>query len=260
MKITGKFANAEAYDRNTGRFSRMLARPFIEFAGVEDGERLLDVGCGTGAVAFTAAALTRRGEIVGIDPSAAFIEHARSRTSDPRISFEVGNALTLPYPDGSFGKCLSLLVIQFIPDVRRAISEMRRVTRTGGTVAACVWSRDDDPLHTIFWDSAAELDPAAKGARDIRAYAQGQLSALWVESGFSSMEETVLVIAPEFESFDGYWKPLVRGQGPSSSYLEGLALDKQEALRLRVRERVLGKGPDRPFTLGAKAWSVRGLR
>lgn len=259
MKITGKFANAEAYDRNTGRFSRMLAGAFIEFVGVKDGERLLDVGCGTGALAFTAAALTHRSEIVGIDPSASFIEHARSRTSDPRMTFEVGSALTLPYPDGCFGKCLSLLVIQFIPDVRRAISEMHRVTRKGGTVAACVWSRDDDPLHTIFWNSAAQLDPAAKGARDLRAYSQGQLSALWVESSFTGVEETALIISPEFESFDDYWTPLVRGQGPSSSYLEGLPPDKQEALRLRVRERVLGKGPDRPFTLEAKAWSVRGL-
>ncbi|MBI1994508.1 MAG: methyltransferase domain-containing protein [Deltaproteobacteria bacterium] len=259
MKITGKFANAEAYDRNTGRFSRMLAGAFIEFAGVKDDERLLDVGCGTGALAFTAAALTHRSEIVGIDPSASFIEHARSQANDPRLRFDVGSALTLPYPDSSFAKCLSLLVIQFVPDVRRAISEMRRVTRKGGTVAACVWSRDDDPLHTVFWDSAAEVDPGAEGARDSRAYSQGQLSSLWIEGGFTGVEETALMIAPEFGSFEAYWKPLVRGQGPSSSYLESLSPDKQEVLRLRVRERVLGKGPDRPFTLKAKAWAVRGL-
>jgi len=260
MKIAGKFANAEAYDRNTGRFSRMLAGAFIEFAGVKDGERLLDVGCGTGALAFTVAAVTRRSEIIGIDPSASFVEHARSRTSDPRISFDVGNALSLPYPDGSFAKCLALLVIQFVPDVRSAISEMRRVTRAGGTVAACVWSRDDDPLHTIFWDSAAEIDPAATGARDSRAYSEGRLATLWIEGGFAGVEERALTITAEFESFQGYWTPLVRGQGPSSSYLESLPPDKQDAVRDRVRDKMLGKGPDRPFTLAAKAWAVRGLR
>ena len=259
-KLTGRFSNAQAYDRHTGRFSRPLAGQFIDFSGVKDGERLLDIGCGTGSLAFTAAALTRRSEIVGIDPSASFIEYARSRTNDPRLSFEIGNALSLPYPDGSFDKCLSLLVIQFIQDVRRAVSEMRRVTRQGGTVAACVWDRDNDELHTVFWDSAAELDPEGKQMRDARAYVGGQLSALWVESGFAGVEETALVISPEFESFDDYWTPLVGGQGLSSTYLASLPPDRQESLHARVRKKMLGASPDRSFRIKGKAWAVRGVR
>lgn len=260
MKLTGRFSDAEAYDRHTGRFSRMLAGAFLDFAGVKDGDRLLDVGCGTGALAFAAAGLNPRSAIVGIDRSASFIDHVRSTTNDPRLRFEVGDALSLPYPEGSFDKCLSLLVIQFIPDVRRAVSEMRRVTRPGGTVAASVWSRDNDELHTVFWDSATALDPEVKRARDARAYAGGQLTALWTESGFTGVEETAFVIAAEFQSFDEYWTPLVGGQGPGGTYLASLPDDTQQVLRQRLREKLLGGGPERPFKLRAKAWAVRGVK
>ncbi|MGH7768487.1 MAG: class I SAM-dependent methyltransferase [Candidatus Binatia bacterium] len=260
MKPTGRFSSAEAYNRNTGYFSRLLAEPFIDFAGVKDGDRLLDVGCGTGSLAFTAAASMRRSEIVGIDRSASFIEDARSRASDPRLSFEVGDALSLPYTDGSFDKCLSLLVIQFIPDIRRAMSEMRRVTREEGTIATCGWAREGDEMHTLFWDSAADLDAAGKQMREARGYGSGQLSALWAESGFTCVEETAFIISHEFESFDDYWIPLAGGQGASGTYLATLSDDRQEALRRRVREKVLGSGLDRPFTLQAKARAVRGNR
>ena len=259
MKMTGKFSNADAYDRNTGRFSRLLAGRFIDFVGVKDGERLLDVGCGTGSLAFTAAALMRRSEIVGIDRSASFIEHARSRASDPRLTFNIGDALSLPYPNESFEKCLSMLVIQFIPDIRRAIAEMLRVTRQEGTVAACAWDKNDDELHCVFWDTAAELDPEAEQLRDARGYVGGQLSTLWVEGGFTNVEEAVFTISPEFESFDAFWTPLAEGQGLSSTYLARLTADKQLDLRERVRGKVLGTGPNRPFRLQAKARVVRGV-
>ena len=255
-----RFSNAEAYDRRTGRFSRLLAGPFIEFVGINDGERLLDVGCGTGSLAFTAAASTRRSEIVGIDRSVAFIEYARTRANDPRLTFEIGDALCLPFPDASFDKCLCLLVIQLIPEVRRAVSEMRRVTRRGGAAAACVWDRDNNELHTVFWDSVAEIDPAGKEARDERIYVKDQLAALWVESGFTDVEEKALKISPEFKSFDDFWAPFFGGQGSGGSYFVSLPSDKQQALRTRVREKVLGKGPDRPFTLNASARAVRGVR
>jgi ubiquinone/menaquinone biosynthesis C-methylase UbiE len=260
MSRPGKFSNAEAYDRRTGRFSRLLAGPFLEFVGIRDGDRLLDVGCGTGSLTFTAAALTRRSEIFGIDRSASFVAYARSQTNDPRLRFEVGDALSLPYPDSSFDKCLCLLVIQLIPDVRRALSEMRRVTKPGGTAAASVWDRDNNELHTVFWDSVAEIDPAGKQARDERLYVKDRLSALWTKGGFSNVEEKRLEISPEFKSFDDFWAPFYGGQGSGGSYFVGLPSDKQQALRARVREKILGNGPDRPFSLQGSARAVRGVR
>lgn len=260
VNLTARFTNAEAYNRHTGRVSRLLAPSFIKFAGMKDGERLLDVGCGTGSLTFTAASLNPGSQIVGIDRSAAFIEYDRAQTNDPRLSFDVGDALNLPYLDDSFDETLSLLVVQFIPNVRRAISEMRRVTRRGGSVAACVWDRDEDDFHTFFWNSATEISPEAGKLRDTRGYAAGQLSALWAESGFDSVDETALLLWPEFQSFNEYWTPMVDGQGPAGSFVAGLPPDKQISLRERLREKILGGGPDRPFKLKAKAWAVRGMK
>jgi ubiquinone/menaquinone biosynthesis C-methylase UbiE len=259
MNPTVKFSNAEAYEHYMGRWSRLFARRFVDFVGITDGERVLDVGCGTGSLTYTLASSAPRSEIVGIDPSTAFVDYARSRTSDPRLSFDVGNAQSLPYPDGSFDKCLSLLVFQFIPDVPRAIGEIRRVTRVGGTVAACVWDKDVMEMHSVFWDSAAELEPGVDQRRGT-PYASGQLSSLWKQNGLKNIDETGLEMQLEFASFDDYWTPVLGGQGPAGSYLLGLAPDRQLALRQHVRGKVLGTDTDRPFRLRAKAWAVRGVK
>jgi SAM-dependent methyltransferase len=259
MDPSVKFSNAEAYENYMGRWSRLFARRFADFVGIADGDRLLDVGCGTGSLTYTLAASAPRSEIVGIDPSSAFVEYARSHTSDPRLSFDVGNALSLPYPDASFDKCLCLLVLQFIPDVGRAIEEMRRVLRHGGSAAACVWDKDVMEMHSVFWEPAAELEPGVKRGSGA-PYTSGQLAALWKQSGLTNVEEIALEMPLEFASFDDFWAPHLGGQGPSGSYLVSLPPEKQIALREHVRERVLGAGPDRPFTLRAKAWAVRGVK
>lgn len=142
------FFNAEAYERLMGRWSRRLAPLLIEFADVREGDRVLDVGSGTGSLALAVNA-AHRSEVVGIDPSAAYVELARTRTADPRVRFDVGDAQVLPYPDASFDKCLALLVINFIPDARKAVAEMRRVTRPGGRVAARLWRRHDDVAYLL---------------------------------------------------------------------------------------------------------------
>lgn len=255
-----KFSNAEAYERDMGRWSRRLAPLFVEFAAVKDGDRVLDVGCGTGSLAQAVAAITRWSEIVGIDPSAPFIDYARSRTTDSRMIYEVGDAQAPSHPDASFDKSLSLLVLRQIPDVSKAVGEMRRVTRVDGVVAACVWDRQGMELHRMFWEAAVELDPSAEERRQTRDYGSGELSALWREVGFRQIEETSLVISSGFVSFDDLWEPFVRGQGASGTYLTSLPLDHQAGLRRRLLEKLLGNGPDRPFALEARALAVRGRR
>jgi SAM-dependent methyltransferase len=255
------FFNAEAYERLMGRWSRQLAPLLIEFAEVREGDRVLDVGSGTGSLGLAVAA-TRGSEVVGIDPSAAYVEYARTRTANPRVRFEVGDAQALPYPNSSFDKCLALLVLNFIPDAPKAVGEMRRVTRPGGRVAAAVWDYGDGmKMLNNFWDAAVALDPAAETRRHERHMPycrRGQLSALWTESGIQEVEETGFVIPMNFPSFDDFWTPFLGGQGPSGSYVSSLPPDRQRALRERLRQTLLGGKPDGPFTLEARAWAVRG--
>ena len=137
------FSNTEAYENYMGRWSARLAPLFLNFAGIRDGERALDVGCGTGILSRAVAGAAPRSEVVGVDPSETFIEHARAQGDDPRVTFDVGNAMDLPYSDASFGQSLSMLVFHFIPDGGKAAGEMRRVTRPGGSVAACTWDTGD---------------------------------------------------------------------------------------------------------------------
>src|SRR5690349_14260711 len=126
------FSNAVAYEEVMGRWSRHLATLFLDFAGVGDAERVLDVGCGTGSLVQGILERTRGTRVVGIDPAEAFVDYARARFAHSRASFDRGSALKLPYLDASFDRSLSLLVFQFLQQPGVAASEMRRVTRAGG--------------------------------------------------------------------------------------------------------------------------------
>lgn len=258
--MNDRFSNADAYEYLMGRWSRVLAEKFLDFSGIEDGERVLDVGCGTGALIASLAAQTARSKITGIDPVGPFVDYARRDITSSRVKFALGDAVKLPYPSDSFDRCLSLLVIMFIRDCGRAVDEMRRVTRPGGTVAACVWDKAGMEMNSIFARTIVALDPAAAQRADVQGYSEGMLASMWLEHGFSDVHEEPLVIPLEFKSFDDFWLPHLGGQGPWASYLGGLSADKLSALQSRLRERLLDGGSDGPFTLNAKALAVRGIR
>jgi len=253
------FEVAKAYEQRMGNWSKLLAPLFIEFVGVQ-GE-VLDVGCGTGSLTFAVAKNQSVSKIVGLDASNGFIEYARSLNFDPRVSFEVGNAKTLPFPGASFDRCLSLLVVSFIPDASQAVREMRRVTRPGGVVATCMWdNRGGMEGFQVIWDAAIALDPGADRFREkhLPFGSPEELSSLWRGSGLVDMEVRELVIPLKFTSFDDLWGPSLEGQGPMGAYLGGLPPNNREMLKTRLQQNILGDGPDRPFTLNAKAWAVRG--
>ncbi|MBI3126179.1 MAG: methyltransferase domain-containing protein [Candidatus Tectomicrobia bacterium] len=253
------FSKSEAYESLMGRWSDRLAPVFMEFAGVRDGGRVLDVGCGTGALCRAVLDAAPLSEVVGVDPSEPFIAYARERCADPRAAFDVGDALNLPYPDASFDQTLSLLVFQFIPEGEQAAEEMHRVTRPGGTVAACTWDGEGGfELTSAFWDEAGKLDPALKKRGDSRLFRRGQFSRLWDAAGLQDVEETGLGIQMDFASFDDYWLPFLQGATPMGAYVKALVPEGREALREALWKRFLPGGEDGPFALGGRAWAARG--
>lgn len=236
-----------------------MAPLLAEFAKVVDGGRVLDVGCGTGVLTRTLAGMTRRAEIVGIDPVATFVEYARGQAKEARVSFDVGDAQALPYPAASFDCALSCLVFQFIPDAPKAAREVRRVTRPGGTVAACTWDARGLEMTALFWDVAVELDPAAEAKRR-RPFGQpGQLTELWQSAGFREVEEQPLEITMDFASFEDYWRPQETGVGPTGAHVATLDPAQRAALRSGLETRLRARGAPGPFSLRAKAHAVRGL-
>jgi SAM-dependent methyltransferase len=255
------FSAADAYERFMGRWSRAIAPLLVRFAGVRDGDLLLDIGSGTGALADAMAAAAPASRIVGVDPSAAYVGFAQRRHPGTLVRFEEGDAQQLRFEDDSFDRTLSLLVINFIPDRARALAELSRVTRPGGTVAAAVWDygRGMEMLR-VFWDEAVAMTPAAE-ARDERHMPlcrAGELAALWRAHGLQDVAEEPLDVETRFASFEDYWSPFLEKQGPAGAYVAALAQAEREHLRQRLRRRLIGDGLDRPIVLRARAWAVRG--
>ena len=254
------FANAVGYEQLMGRWSVRLAPLYAEFAQLRDVGRILDVGCGTGALVKTIAEVARKGEIVGVDPAQAFIDYARTRFKDPRIVFQVGDAMQLPFPTAHFDQTLSLLVMMFVPQPERAAAEMKRVTRPGGSVSACTWHRDQLQLTSIFWEEACKLDPGAdaRAQRPRHSNREGQLTALWKSAGLVDVEETAIDMQLPFTSFSDFWEPHLKGVAPHGAYVASLSEERREVLRQALHKRILGDQPDGSFSLNAKALAVRG--
>jgi SAM-dependent methyltransferase len=255
------FAASAAYERFMGRWSRLLAPVYISFAQIESGDRVLDVGAGTGSLASALEATPGVKEVVGVDPSEGLIAYARQNAKAGRARFEVGDAQALKFDDASFDKTMSLLVMNFVPDHDKAIAEMRRVTRPGGGVSACVWDYSDGmQMLRYFWDEAVALDPTAdkKDERHMKLSREGQLGEAWKKAGLKSVQERLLVIEQSYSSFDDYWEPFLKGAGPAGAYAVSLPEERRRQLELRLRKRLLGGRDDGPFVLKAGAWAVRG--
>jgi len=257
------FADAEAYDRFMGRWSRLLAPRFVDFARLPEQGRLLDVGSGTGALAFAMAQRHHEARISGIDPSQEYVAYAIERNPYPnRARFEVGDAQRLQFDSASFDGAASLLVFNFIPDPSKALLELRRVTKPGGGISAAVWDYGAGMrMLRIFWDAAAAVDRDAEklDERHMPLCRAGELSALWTQGGLENVEERAIDIDMRFESFADYWEPFLLGQGPAGSYARRLGRAKLDDLRREVIRLLGASGEKAAFNLPARVWAVRGV-
>ena len=257
-------ADGDGYELNMGRWSRRLARPFLDFVGTNEAEHVLDVGCGTGHLAVAVLERSASATVHGVDLAPVYIEYARSRNLNPRVEFHVGDACALTYPDNTFDRVLSLLVLHFVPRTHDAIAEMRRVAKPGAVVAAAVWdARGGFVANRMFFDTAAALDPKA-GERRAKNYTRpltrpGELAAAWRCAGFLDVSETMLHIRMEYASFADYWAPYLGKDGPGAEYVATLGADERSRLEHAVRAAYLDGEPDGPRSYAALAWAVKGV-
>jgi SAM-dependent methyltransferase len=256
------FADAEAYDRFMGRWSRLMAPLLVDFAALPDGGRVLDIGSGTGALAFEVLRGKAAARVTGIDPSKEYVTYATSKNPAPgRAEFQVGDAQALPFDAATFAASVSLLVFNFIPDPAKALREVRRVTRPGGPVAAAVWDYGDGMrMLRVFWDAVVETDPAAakRDEKHMPLCRQGELSKLWKEGGLENVGERPLEIAMAFASFADFWDPFLLGQGPAGAYVRALQPDRVQTLRSAVKRRLGIAAESDRLNLPARVWAVRG--
>jgi SAM-dependent methyltransferase len=250
--------SADAYDRHIGRYGPELAAALISASGVQPGQRVLDVGCGPGALTAALAELLGEERVAAVDPSEPFAEACASRL--PGVRVEVAAAEALPFGDGSFDAALSQLVVNFMSDAGTGVREMRRVTRPGGTVAAAVWDYAGEmTLLRRFWEAAVALDPAAASLDEGRSmpYCRpGELGRLWCDAGLRVVSTSALTVGAEYSGFDDLWQPLEAGVGPSGAYAAALPSERRARLRDELRRR-MGVGAS-PFRLTARAWCVVG--
>jgi SAM-dependent methyltransferase len=244
----------DAYDRYMGRYSRLLAPQLADFAGVSAGQRVLDVGCGPGAL--TAELVKRLGAaaVSAVDPSEPFVAATEKR--HPGVDVRRAAAEQLPFRDAVFDVTLAQLVILLMENPTLGIEEMVRVTRKQGVVAASVWdyAGGRGPV-SVLWDAARELDAEVVDESQFAGVRGGHLAELFDAAGLQEVEETAHSIRVEHPSFEGWWEPLTLGVGPAGSYVAGL----DPARRAQVRERCREKLPSPPFLLTAHAWAARGF-
>jgi Methylase involved in ubiquinone/menaquinone biosynthesis len=245
---------AEAYDRYMGRYSRLLSGQLADLASIRRGQRVLDVGCGTGALTGELVGRLGPSAVAAVDPSEPFVAATRAR--HPGVDVRQAPAERLPFPDDAFDAALSQLVVHFMKDPVAGITEMARVTRCDGVVAACVWNHggSQGPLR-LFWDAARALDPDVDDESHLPGTREGHLAELFEAAGLRGIEATALSVSLEHSTFDAWWEPFTRGVGPAGAYLASLDPDRRAELREECRRHV----PSEPFVVTAVAWAARGL-
>lgn len=246
----------EAYDRYMGRYSRLLSPLLADLAGVRAGMRVLDVGCGPGALTGHLVDLLGAGNVAAADPSAPFVTACAARFPDADVRRAA--AAELPWPDDGFDAALAQLVVNFLPDPVAGVAEMRRVVRPGGVVAACTWDYGAGMrMLRQFWDAAVALDPAAPDEAGTMPCTTGpELAAAWRDAGLLDVRTTALQVSTDYADFDELWAGFELGVGPAGAHVVGLDPAGRAALRAELRRRV--GAPDGPFRLGARAWAVSG--
>ena len=245
---------ADAYDRFMGRYSVHLAPQLVDLAGISAGQRVLDVGCGPGALTTELVGRLGAEAVTAVDPSESFVTATKARL--PGVDVRTASAEALPFDDEGFDATLAQLVVHFMTDPVAGLREMGRVTRADGVIAACVWDHagGGGPLAT-FWNAAHGLDMDVIDESKLAGAREGHLVELFREADLRDVEQHVLHVRVEHETFEDWWEPYTLGVGPAGAFVAGL----DDQTRAKLRDRCRAALPPAPLVLTARAWAARGV-
>jgi len=259
MSVSEKlFTDGEAYERLMGRWSRLVARTFLDWVDAPKNIDWLDVGCGNGAFTEELIARCAPAAVTAVDPSDDQLAYARTRTGASMADFRVGDAQKLPFADNSFDAGAMALVISFLPDPGRAVAEMARVVRPGGSVATYMWDTlaGGAPVHPIYLAMESMGFMSARPPNP-KASDRDAMQGFWEDAGLEAIETRVIRISTVYSDFDDYWDSNVVPIGPQGKIIAGMPPGAREELRLRLRDH-LSAGPDGRIIYEAFANSVKG--
>jgi SAM-dependent methyltransferase len=255
--------SAASYEPYMGRWSRLAGQEFVRWLAIPEEKTWLDVGSGTGALTQTILDLSNPKEVKGIDRSKDYVAVVQSQVQDPRVSFDVGNAQSLPVETESSDVVVSGLVMNFVPQPDQMIAEMARAVRAGGVVALYVWDYAGRmQMLRHFWNAASALDTAARELDEGWRFAicnPTSLRYLFEHAHLSQVEVCPIDIWAEFKDFNDYWSPFLGGQGPAPGY----AMSLSEERRTQLRHRIYNSLPfalDGTISLLLRAWAVKGIK
>jgi ubiquinone/menaquinone biosynthesis C-methylase UbiE len=263
MNKKDNWASGDLYEPYVGRWSRLVAQEFLKWLDRPIGGHWLDVGCGTGALSQTILNICNPQVVKGIDRSEGFVAYAHSKVNDPRVTFEVGDAQSVPVDSELYDSAVSGLVLNFVPEPAKMISEMSRAVKKDGSIAVYVWDYADKmQLMRYFWDAAIALDPAVAELDESPRFPicnPDALRELFQKLDLKQVETRAIDVETPFKDFDDYWNPFLGGQGPAPTYAMSLSEEKRAQLRGRIRAD-LPFAADGSIPLIARAWAVKGVK
>jgi ubiquinone/menaquinone biosynthesis C-methylase UbiE len=261
MEMQDVWSVGDAYERFMGRWSRLVARDFLAWLGAAPRLSWLDIGCGTGALSGVILADADPARVVGFDSSAEFVQQAQTLVAHERVRFEVADAATVPLADHEVDITVSGLMLNFVPQPAQVVTELARVTRPGGLVAAYVWDYAEGmAMLRHFWDAAVDVDAGAVTSAEGHRFALCEPNALaetFSASGLAQVQTRDVTVPTVFSSFADFWQPFLGGVGPAGGYLVSQPAPVRDRIAEVLRSR-LPTAADGSIPLTARAWAVRG--